>query len=53
MDRKVLIKKLEAELRQARKDFEDGKFIPLEEFDWGLRVHIAEPRAEYCVTNEA
>ena len=47
MERKVLIKKLESELRQARKDFEDGKFIPLEKFDWGLPMHVAESNIDH------
>ena len=51
MDRKALIRKLEAELREGRKNYHEGKTIPLEEFDWGL-PHIAEPRAEYRVDNE-
>ena len=33
---KKLIKKLEAELRQAHQSYLEGKCIPLEEFDWGL-----------------
>ena len=53
MDRNALIKKLETELRQAHQNFLDGKIIPLEQFDWGLPPHIAEPRAEYKVQNEA
>lgn len=52
MDRKALIKKLESELREARKNFQEGKTIPLREFDWGLS-HIAESRFEYRVQNEA
>ena len=52
MDRKSLIRKLESELREMRKDFEEGKCIPLEEFDWGLPRRIAESRAEYRVANE-
>jgi len=53
MDRKALIKKLEAELRQAHQNYIDGKTIPLEEFDWGLPPHIvAEPKTEYRVQNE-
>ena len=52
MDRKALIKKLEAELRQAHQNFLDGKSIPLEQFDWGLPPHVAESRAEYRVQNE-
>ena len=54
MDRKSLIAKLELELRQAFKNFEEGKSIPLEEFDWGLSGYVAEPsRTEYRVQNEA
>ena len=52
MNRKSLIRQLEAELRQARKDFKDGKFIPLEEFDWGIPMLVAESREEYRVANE-
>ena len=33
MDRKALIKRLEAELREGRKNFQEGKTILLEEFD--------------------
>ena len=53
MDRKALIKKLESELRQAHQDYLDGKGIPLEEFDWGLPLQIAESQTEYRVQNEA
>jgi len=53
MERIALIQKFELELRQAFKDFEEGKSIPLEEFDWGLPLHIAEPKSEYRVQNEA
>ena len=48
MDKKALITKFELELRQAIKDFEEGKSIPLEEFDWGL-----PSQAEYLMHNEA
>jgi len=34
MDRKSILKKFEDELRQARKNFREGKGIPLEKFDW-------------------
>ena len=53
MDRKALITKLELELRQAFKNFEEGKSIPLEDFDWGLPLHNIEPHTEYHVKNEA
>jgi len=53
MDRKALIAKLELELRQAFKNFEEGKSIPLEEFDWGLPWHVAESRTEYRIQDEA
>ena len=53
MDNKALIKKLESELRQARQNFKDGKGIPLEEFDWGMPMHVAESKTEYRVQNEA
>ena len=46
MDNKTLIKKLESELRQARQNFKDGKGIPLEEFDWGMPLHVAKSKAE-------
>ena len=49
MDKKTILKKFEDELRQARKNFQEGKCIPLEEFDWGLPLHIAESRAKYCI----
>jgi len=50
MENKRLIEQLKSELRQALKDWEDGKCIPLKEFDWGLPPHIvAEPRTEYRV----
>jgi len=51
MDRIALINKFELELRQAFKEFEEGKSIPLEEFDWGLPMHISEQRTEYRVQN--
>ena len=51
MDKDRLIEQLKSELRQALKNIEDGKGIPLEEFDWGLPI-IAEPRSEYRVQNE-
>ena len=53
MTRRALIKRFEEEWRQIRKDFEAGKCIPLEEFDWGLPLHVAEARAEYRIENEA
>ena len=52
MENKRLIEKFKAELRQALKDIEDGKGIPLAQFDWGLPPHIAESRAEYRVQHE-
>ena len=51
MDRKALIRRLEAELREGRKNYHEGKTIPLEEFDWDLPF-TAEPGAEYRVGNE-
>ena len=42
MDRKALIAKLELELRQAFKNFDEGKSIPLEEFDWRLPTLISQ-----------
>jgi len=52
MDRKMLIKSLEAELEQSRKDFEDGKFIPFDELDWGF-MGVAESKEKYTVPKEA
>ena len=49
MDRKSLIKMLESELEQSRKDFEDGKFIPFEEFDWGF-LGVAESQENMIST---
>ena len=53
MENARLIEQFKSELRQALKNFEDGKGIPLEEFDWGLPMHVAESRTEYRVQNEA
>ena len=53
MENTRLIEQFKVELRQALKDIEDGKGIPLAEFDWGLPPHIAEPRTEYRVGHEA
>ena len=53
MSKVQLIEQLKSELRQAHQDFLDGKCIPLEEFDWGLPMHIAESRTEYRVQNGA
>ena len=50
MDRKALIEKFELELRQALKNYEEGKGIPLKDFDWGLPLHIAESSEEYRAT---
>ena len=52
MDRQALIKKFEDEVRQARKNFIEGKSIPLEEFDWGLPPRISEAKSEYRVDAE-
>jgi len=50
MEKTRLIEQLKSELRQALQDWENGKCIPLEEFDWGLpTMYIAEPQAEYRV----
>ena len=35
MSNKRLLEQFKEELRQAMRDFEAGKCIPLEEFDWG------------------
>ena len=53
MDRSTLIKRFEEEVRQARKNFIEGKSIPLEAFDWNLPRHISEARSEYRVDTEA
>jgi len=53
MNREALIRQLEAEFEESRKNFKEGKGIPLEEFDWGLPMHIAEQRTEYRVQSEA
>ena len=53
MDRYTLIKKFEEEVMQARKNFIEGKSIPLEEFDWGLPPHISESKSDYRVDGEA
>jgi len=47
LDRKSLINKLESEFRQALIDIEQGNTILLEDFDWGLPMHIAEAKGEY------
>ena len=44
MNRKALIRQLEADFEESRKNFKEGKGIPLEEFDWGLPLHVAEPK---------
>jgi len=48
-----LIEQLKSELRQAMKDFEDGKGIPLDEFDWGLPMHVADSGGDYRISHEA
>jgi len=53
MENKRLVEQLKSELRQALKNYREGKYIPLEEFDWGLPMHVAESRSEYRVQNEA
>ena len=53
MTRAALIKRFEEDWRQIRKNFKEGKCIPLEEFDWRLPFQIAESREEYRVENEA
>ena len=50
MDKKSVLKKFKAELRQALKDIEDGKGIPLAEFDWGLPPHNPKPPFPAVVT---
>ena len=44
LEHERLIEQFKAELRQALKDIEGGKGIPLAEFDWGLPPHIAESK---------
>jgi len=51
MEVKDLIRKLESELRQMRKNYEEGNIIPLEEFDWGFSS-ILESRSEYRVQGD-
>jgi len=53
MENRRLIEQLKSELRQALKNYREGKGIPLEEFDWGLPMHVAESKSEYRVQNEA
>jgi len=53
MDRKSILKKFEDELRESHQNYLEGKCIPWEEFDWGLPLHIAEPKSEYRIQNEA
>ena len=53
MEKTRLIEQLKSELRQALEDFEAGKGIPLDEFDWGMPLHVAEFRGEYRVSHEA
>jgi len=50
MEKTRLIEQLKSELRQALKNIEEGKGIPLEEFDWGLPPHII-PEPQIKVTN--
>jgi len=52
MDKKSLIRQLEAEFEESRKNYLEGKCIPLEEFNWGKPFQIAESRTEYRVDNE-
>ena len=49
MDRARLVEQFKSELRQAIKDYEDGRSISLEELDWGFPLHVAESRSEYHV----
>ena len=51
MDREAILKKFEEELRESHQNFLDGKGIPLEEFDWGLPLHISELKTEH-LTND-
>ena len=53
MNNTKLIEQLKSELRQALKDWEDGRCISLEEFDWDLPMHDAELRTEYHIQSEA
>jgi len=40
MNKKALIRQLEADFEESRRNFKEGKGIPLEDFDWGLPLHI-------------
>jgi len=54
MNHKSLIRQLEADFEESRKNYQEGKCIPLEEFNWGLSGYVAEPsRTEYHVQDEA
>ena len=46
MENTRLIEQFKAELRQALKNFEEGKGIPLEKFDWKMPLHIAESKGD-------
>ena len=53
MDKRAILRKFEDELRETRKNYEEGKLITLEKFDWGISMRIEESKAEYRVANEA
>ena len=53
MENNRIVEQLKSELRQALKNYREGKYIPLEEFDWGLPTHVAESSIDYRVQEEA
>jgi len=52
MDQKSLIRRLEADFEESRENYQKGRCIPLEEFDWGRPFQIAESRTEYRIDGE-
>ena len=52
MGKKQLIEQLKSELRQAMKDIDEGKGIPLKDFDWDMPSGVAESRSEYRASHE-
>jgi len=52
VNRKSLIKRFEDELRQARKNFQEGKCIDWEDIDWVTPWTIAESHEEYRVSSD-
>jgi len=53
MDRKSILKRFIEELEESHQNYLDGKCKPIEELDWSIPWHIAEPRSEYRVESEA